>query len=140
MGKYDNIINMPHHVSKKHPQMSIEARAAQFAPFAALTGYDDEVKETARLTDKRIEKGEELKQILDNKLQILKENIKEKPKITVTYFIPDLKKNGGKYVTVTNNLIKVDEYLGQFILENGLAIIIKEIIDIEGEIFNNYYL
>lgn len=138
MGKYDNIINMPHHVSKKHPQMSIEARAAQFAPFAALTGYDDEVRETARITDKRIEKGEELKEILDNKLQILKQHIKEKPKIIVTYFVPDLKKNGGKYVTVTESLVKIDEYNEMFVFENEATISIREIMNIEGEIFNSY--
>ena len=84
---YDDIINLPHYVSKKHPQMSIEARSAQFAPFSALTGYDDAIKETARLTDKRIDIDDSLKSVLNNKLQYILENIKLNPEIIFTYFI-----------------------------------------------------
>jgi len=130
-GKYEDIINLPHHVSKKHSQMSLEARAAQFAPYAALTGYEEEIKETGRLTSKRKEIDEELKTILDTKLRILQQKITEKPKITVTYFIPDLKKNGGKYVTVTDIVNRINKYKQVIILENGTEIPIKEIIDIE---------
>ena len=95
--KYDDIINLPHHISKKHPQMTLEARAAQFAPFAALTGYDDEIRETARLTNRRIDLDEEAKSILDNKIKIILEQISQRPTVSLTYFIPDLKKDGGKF-------------------------------------------
>ena len=91
---YDDIINLPHPVSKKHPPMSLYARSAQFAPFAALTGYEDAVRETARETNERIEIDDELKLILDGKIQILFEKIKVKPEVTFTYFIPDLRKDG----------------------------------------------
>ena len=128
--KYDDIINLPHHESKKHPRMSLEARSAQFAPFAALTGYDEAIRETARQTDKRIEINEELKRILNEKLQLIKKIIHTKPKIIVTYFVPDSKKEGGKYITVTGNVIKIDEYKKKMILENNLEIPILEIIEI----------
>lgn len=128
--KYEDIINLPHHVSKKHPRMSLEARSAQFAPFAALNGYDELIKETARETNQRIEINEELKSILDEKLLLLKEQIHNKPNITITYFVPDSKKDGGKYVEVTGNIIKIDEYKQKIILENKIEISISEIIDI----------
>ena len=131
MGKYDDIINMKHHISKKHPQMSIYLRAAQFAPFAALTGYGDSVKETARLTNRRIELDDEIKFMLDIRLQEIKEKINEKPVITVTYFIPDQKKDGGRYVDVSGSIKKIDEYEQKIILDNKVEIPIKEIIGIE---------
>lgn len=138
--KYDDIINLPHHISNKHPQMTLEARAAQFAPFAALTGYDDAVKETARLTNERIELDEETKSILDNKIQIIKEHISTRPEISFTYFIPDLKKDGGKYVTVTGIVRKIDEYRQVIILEDKTEIPINEIINIFSNIkqFSKY--
>ena len=86
---YADIINLPHHVSKKHPQMSLEARSAQFAPFAALVGYDGLVKETARLTDEKIEINEEEKEILDNELQLIRRQILDKPAVTITYFVKE---------------------------------------------------
>lgn len=128
--KYDDIIDLPHYESKKHPRMSLEARSAQFAPFAALTGYDEAIRETARQTDKRIEINEELKKFLNEKLQLIKKEIDKKPKIIVTYFVPDSKKEGGKYITVTGNVIKIDEYKKKMILENNIEIPISEIIDI----------
>ncbi|MBR3888832.1 MAG: hypothetical protein IKJ32_07020 [Clostridia bacterium] len=134
---YEDIINLPHHTSKKHPRMSLEARSAQFAPFAALTGYDEVLIETARLTNERIEIDETIKVIIDSKLQIIKEHIKEMPLITFMYFVPDSKKDGGKYVTVTGNVKKIDEYRNVLILENKTEIPIKEIIDIKGAIVNN---
>ena len=133
---YEDIINLPHHTSKKHPRMSLEARSAQFAPFAALTGYDEVLIETARLTNERIEIDETIKVIIDSKLQIIKEHIKEMPLITFMYFVPDLKKDGGKYVTVTGNVKKIDEYRNVLVLENKIEIPINEIIDISGEIVN----
>ena len=128
--KYDDIINLPHHISTKHPQMSLEARAAQFAPFAALIGYDDEVKETARLTNKKIELDDEAKSIIDNKMQIILENISARPTISITYFIPDTKKDGGKYVTTTGILKRIDEYKQVIVLEDRTEIPINEIVDI----------
>lgn len=130
-GKYDDIINLPHHVSKKHPRMSLEARSAQFAPFAALTGYDEVITETARLTNQRIEINEELKEVLDEKLQIIKKNIHTKPNITVTYFVPDSKKDGGKYLTVTGKVVKIDDYKQKIVLEKNIEISISEIIEIK---------
>ena len=129
--KYDDIINLPHHISKKHPQMTLEARAAQFAPFAALTGYDDEVKETARLTNRRIELDDEAKSILDNKIQIILEQISQRPTVSITYFIPDTRKAGGEYVTITGIIKKVDGYNQVIVLENRTEIPINEIIDID---------
>jgi len=134
---YEDIINLPHHTSKKHPRMSLEARSAQFAPFAALTGYDEVLIETARLTNERIEIDETIKVIIDSKLQIIKEHIKEMPLITFMYFVPDSKKDGGKYVTITGNVKKIDEYRNVLILENKAEIPINEIIDISGDIVKN---
>ena len=129
--KYDDIINLPHHISKKYPQMSIENRAAQFAPFAALTGYDEEVKETARLTKERIDLNEEVKEKLDMKIQMIKEKFTQRPTITFTYFVKDSKKEGGKYVDVTGIVKKIDEYKGLIILEDKTQIPISEILDMK---------
>ena len=132
---YDDIINLPNHISLKHPRMSIEARSAQFAPFAALTGYNDAVKETERLTDKRIEIDDNLKLTLNNKLKYILENINKKPLIIITYFIPDNKKDGGKYIEKTGIIKKVD-IINQYIyLYDKTKIPIKEIINITGDIF-----
>lgn len=136
MGNYDDIINL-HRPISKHPQMSLYQRSAQFAPFAALTGYEGQVKETARLTDRRLELDEEMKLILDMKIQIINEMLPNKPEIEVIYFIPDSKKDGGRYESIVNNVKKVDNYNEQIIMQNGLKIDIKEIIDIKGEIFKN---
>lgn len=108
--KYENIINKPHHVSKVHPQISLYARSAQFAPFAALTGYEDAVKETARETQEELEIDDELKSILDAKLQMLIEIKESNPEISITYFVKDEKKSGGKYVTITGIIKKIDLY------------------------------
>ena len=102
MGNYDDIINLKRPISK-HPKMSLYQRSAQFAPFAALTGYEGQVKETARLTDRRIELDEEMKLILDLKIQVIKEMLSDNPEVEITYFIPDTRKDGGKYVTIINN-------------------------------------
>ena len=100
------MINLPHPVSKVHPQMPIAERAAQFSPFAALTGYGDAVKETARLTDAKIELDEDAKEILDEKLKQIREQIEEHPEIEITYFQPDERKKGGSYITITGISIK----------------------------------
>ena len=137
--KYDDIINLPHHVSKKHPQMSLEARSAQFAPFAALTGYGDALEEPQRETEDRIELDEEQKKILDRKIQMLREHINQKPSVVVTYFIPDLIKEGGTYITVSGNVLKIDGYKQSIILEDKTEIPIKEIIEIVSELFKDIY-
>ena len=93
--QYDDIINLPHHVSKTRPQMSMVDRAAQFSPFAALTGYDAAIKETGRLTDEKVNLSEEEKEALDRKQQILMEWLGDHPALTITFFVPDEKKSGG---------------------------------------------
>lgn len=132
---YDDIINLPHFESKKHPRMSLEARSAQFAPFAALTGYEDAVKETARLTDKKIEIDDGLKQILNNKLQYVLENNDINPEVTFTYFISDKRKSGGKYVEKEGNIKKIDNINGHVILKDKSKIKIDDIINITSDIF-----
>lgn len=101
---YEDIINLPHHVSSKRPQMPMLDRAAQFSPFAALTGYDDAIHETARLTNNKVDLSEEEKETLDRKQQILSEKLSNHPALTITYFVPDAKKSGGAYVTISGNL------------------------------------
>ena len=128
--KYDDIINLEHHVSKVHKQMSLENRSAQFAPFAALTEYGDIVKETERVTESRKEINSELKYIIARKLYLMQKQIKNNTKIKITYFNPDLKKDGGKYITITGNLRKIDKYNELVILENNKIIPIKDIIEI----------
>jgi len=137
-GKYDDIINMPHHVSRKHPQMPMEERAAQFAPFAALVGYEDAVEETARLTDKRIELDEEAKNILDMKFQMLNEQLKVQihPQVTILYFVPDLKKDGGKYIKISGTIKRIDEFKQLIVLDDKAEIPIGEIINITGDSVN----
>ena len=129
-GKYDDIINMSHYISKKHPRMSLENRSAQFAPFTALTGYEDEVEETARLTDKKIELTDERKDIINLKLKTIQEKIYTNPKVTITYFIPDNKKEGGSYKTVTSNVLKIDTYRKLIVLKDNTKIFISNIINI----------
>ena len=129
--KYENIINKPHHVSKVHPQISLYARSAQFAPFAALTGYEDAVKETARETQEELEIDDELKSILDAKLQMLIEIKESNPEISITYFVKDENKSGGKYVTITGIIKKIDLYEQIITLADNTVIPIKNVIDLE---------
>lgn len=130
---YEDILELSHPVSKTHPQMTRRDRAAQFAPFAALTGYEEAVKEAARLTEEKMILDEDSKEKLDWKLRRLQEKVKEKPTITVTYFLKDEKKKGGKYVTVTGVLKKIDSYTHQFVLENGEEIPLEDIVSLEFE-------
>ena len=133
--KYDSIIKLEHHRAKKHPPMSLYARSAQFAPFAALTGYEEAVVETAREVGERIEIDEELKAILDGKIQMLLEQIKKKPEVVFTYFVSDLTKDGGAYINITGIIKKIDIYTQTIILEDKTEIPISDIIDISGEVF-----
>ena len=136
---YEDILNLPHHVSKTRPQMSMLDRAAQFSPFAALTGYDDAIKETGRLTDEKIEMDEDRKAALDMKQAYLIEMIDEQPEISITYFLPDAKKSGGAYVTVTGNLKRFDEYERLLILTDGKKIPMDDISDIESDLFRGMF-
>ena len=130
MGEYDDIINLPHHVSRKHPQMSIHDRAAQFAPFVALTGHGEAIAETARLTDRKIELDDYERLKLDEKLLILQEHIMEMPEISVTYFCPDEKKEGGRYVTLTKALRKINVVERTLLMEDGMQIRIEDILEV----------
>lgn len=131
MNDYDDIINLPHHQSKNHPHMSMHDRAAQFAPFAALTGYDDAVKEARRLTDSKPELDENQLEELDQKLADLMIRIEEHPEVVITYFEPDDKKEGGAYVTCVSKLKKIDSYKHQLIFEDGREIEVCNIVEIE---------
>ena len=133
---YDDIINLPHHVSSTRPQMSRENRAAQFSPFAALTGHDAAVKETARLTEQKIELGDGAIEVLDAKLNILADMIDSKPEVAITHFIPDAKKDGGTYVTTSGAVKKIDDYERAVMLVSGEIIGIENILDMDAEIFS----
>ena len=135
--KYDAIINLPHPTSKKHPRMSMLNRAAQFSPFAALTGYDAAVKETARLTDQRVELDEYQKAALDERLQIIQEHLQERPEVSLTYFKPDERKEGGAYLTITNIVKKIDTYERLVVMMDGSKIPIDEIMELNSELFKS---
>ena len=128
---YDDIINLPHHVSATHPQMSRLDRAAQFAPFAALTGYGAAIKETARLTDERAELGEYELMELNAGIQMLMERIDEHPQVEITYFKPDERKDGGAYLTVKSRAKRLNEYERFLLLEDGTEIPFNDIYKIE---------
>lgn len=136
-GKYNDIIDLPHHVSTKRPRMSMQDRAAQFSPFAALTGYDAAVKEAARLTDSRTELSDEELSILNIKFQILLDHLREKPNVSFTYFKPDAKKSGGKYVTLRGIVKKADTFKRLVVMQDDTGIPMDDILDIEGEIFES---
>lgn len=133
MSRYDNIINLPHYELKNHPRMSIESRSAQFAPFSALTGYSDEVVETARLTNKKVIISEDMKTIIDMKLQTIEEHIKEKPEISILYFEKDKRKSGGEYIEYTGNIKRIDRVEQKMIFIDNKKIDLKEIYDISAE-------
>lgn len=132
---YEDIINLPHYEPKYHKRMSIAKRAAQFAPFSALTGYDEEIKLSSKLVDKKIELTEEEKLFLNDKIQILIENIKDKPEITITYFIKDDKKIGGEYINKTSNINKIDISKNIILLRDKTIISIDDIINITSDLF-----
>lgn len=133
--KYDEIMGLPHHVSKTRSQMPMSDRAAQFAPFAALAGYDDAVKETGRLTDDKIELEENSLNELNAKIQFLRKNLTDAPEITFTYFKPDERKVGGAYLTTTGTVKKLDDYERLIVLQDGTKLPMDDIWDINGVIF-----
>ena len=128
---YFDIINLPHHVSRNHPQMPMEARAAQFAPFAALTGYDAVIHETARLTDKQVELEEYDNDRLNRIFSELMDSLEKHPMVTVSYFKPDEHKAGGAYMTVSGKLKKIDTYEQIMKMEDGKVIPIGSIMDLQ---------
>ena len=137
--RYDDIINLPRHVSLSRPQMAVSDRAAQFSPFAALAGHEAAIRETARLTDERAELDENAKAVLDEKLRMIQEMLPAHPEITVTYFQPDAKKSGGAYVSVTGRVKKLDLYRQCLLMEDGLRIPLGELYDMDGRIFNGTF-
>ena len=134
--KYNEIMGLPHHVSKTRPQMPMSDRAAQFAPFAALTGYDAAIKETGRLTDERIELDVEALSALDMKYQLLMEALDEAPEVTITYFQPDERKAGGKYVSAVGAVKKIDDFERRITMQDGAKIPMDDVLSIDGELFS----
>lgn len=134
--KYNEIMGLPHHVSKTRPQMPMSDRAAQFAPFAALTGYDAAIKETGRLTDERIELDVEALSALDMKYQLLMKARDEAPEVTITYFQPDERKAGGKYVSAVGAVKKIDDFERRITMQDGAKIPMDDVLSIEGELFS----
>lgn len=134
-GPYDDIIELPHPISAKHPRMSISDRAAIFSPFAALTGHAAAIQETARLTGQKMELDEDTKVELDRRQAILLEHIGEQPEVTITWFCPDEKKSGGAYVVTVGRLKRVDDTAGTLRLADGMTIALDEIVDLQSDLF-----
>jgi hypothetical protein len=132
---YDDIIHLPHHQSATHPHMSAYDRAAQFSPFAALTGYEAAVAETARQTDRKVDLDEWDKAALNERLTIIQETLNERPEVSITFFVADEKKSGGAYVTVTGCVKKIDAYEHVVVMLDGTKIPIDDIFEINGSLF-----
>lgn len=138
MNNYADIINLKRPQSN-HNHLSIESRASQFSPFAALTGYDNEVKETARITDKRIDIDDGLREMLNAKLNYLNDHIKENPNISITYFVKDHKKEGGKYLTKQGIIKRIDTVNEIIKFNDNASIPMNDIINITSDIFDTLY-
>lgn len=134
--KYDEIMSLPHHVSKTRPQMPMADRAAQFSPFAALAGYDSAIRETGRLTDEKIELDEESLTALNVRYQMLMDVLAEGPEVRITYFKPDEKKAGGAYVTTVGEVRKIDDFEQAIIMQGGTRIPMEDVLSLEGELFS----
>ncbi len=134
-GPYDDIINLPHPTSQRHPRMPVRARAAIFSPFAALSGHGAAIAETARLTERRMELDEDSRAELDRKQAVLLEHMDEQPEITVTWFQPDEKKDGGAYLTATGRLKKLRELERLLVLADGTEIPLEDVVALESGIF-----
>ena len=134
-GKYDDIIHLPHPTSKKYPRMSVRDRAAIFSPFSALSGHGAAIAETARLTDQRMELNEDAKVELDRQQAVLLEHIGEQPEVTVTWFRPDDRKEGGIYVTTVGRAKKIDEFKRILSMVSGQKIVLDDIVQIESQLF-----
>ena len=136
MNPYEDILHLPHHVSKTRPQMPMSDRAAQFSPFAALTGYDEAIDETARLTDSRLVMSDEALSVLDAKFRLLMEKMDEEPEVKIIYFKPDEKKAGGAYLSLRGVVKSVDEVGRMIVLRDGTRLSMDDILDMEGRIFS----
>jgi len=139
MGKYDNIIHLPHKQSSKRAHMSSLDRAAQFAPFAALTGYGSKIAETARCTDRRIELSEEELSELNARITLLRENLDDRPEICITFFVSDDKKDGGAYMETNGIVKKIDDYKRLIEMESGDIIPMDDIYSIENMGSNHFF-
>lgn len=128
--KYKDMLRLPHPVSAIHPKMSLQDRAAQFSPFAALTGYEDALKETARLTDHFVELDEDRKQEIDRQIGYLQQHMREELTIKITYFVPDTRKNGGAYNTLEGYVQKIDENSKSLRIQ-GTEILVDKIYQID---------
>ena len=135
MQDYEDIIYLPHHVSETHPRMSRLNRAAQFSPFAALTGYGAAIQEAGRLTDRKIQLDEDSQAVLDRKLAILREQLSKHPEVAVTYFQPDGKKDGGAYASFSGQVKKIQDYEQLLVFTDGTQIPFSDILDLDGEMF-----
>lgn len=135
-GNYDDIINLPHPTSKTHPRMSRLDRAAQFSPFAALTGYEGAVKETARLTDQRVELSDDELAALDERIRLVLEWEGDPLTVSITWFKPDPRKAGGSYVTTQGRIRKVEELNRTLVLADGSKIPMDDIVALNSETFN----
>lgn len=133
---YADIIGLPHHVSETRARMSMVDRAAQFSPFAALTGFEEAVEETARQTTQRIELEADAQAELDRKLSLLGEHLAQRPMVTVTYFEADPWKAGGTYRTVSGRAARMDSHEQWLQLEDGCRIFFGDIVALEGDVFH----
>ena len=138
-GPYDDIIELPHPTSTKHSRMPISDRASIFSPFAALTGHGDAIQETARLTETRIELDEDTKAVLDLKQQILADKIDEWPEVSVVWFRPDEKKDGGQYITTTGYLKKIDNIERVLRLADGTTIPLHNVLELRSDCFHGIF-
>ena len=136
--EYGDIINLPHPESRKHKRMSMKDREAQFSPFAALTGHDAAIKETARLTDAFMDLDETMKAGLDEKMVLILEKLNEKPIVTITYFLKDERKNGGSYEVAEGWIRKVDFYERVIVMGDRSRILLDHVVDIDSDIFRVY--
>lgn len=132
---YEDIIGLPHHRSKRHAPMSRQNRAAQFMPFAALTGYDAAISEAGRLTEDFRELDEDMKEVLDARLQLLAERSADMPEVTIVYFVPDERKEGGAYREITGRFRKLDGQKRKLLLDRGEEIALEDILEIRSELF-----
>lgn len=128
--RYADLLHLPHHTSSRHPPMPRENRAAQFAPFAALTGHGDAVEETARLTQPRVTLDEGVIAELDARIGQLRAHISMRPAVEITYFVPDGKKAGGAYITVRGRVCKIREWKKQIVLEDGTIVPVEQVMEL----------
>lgn len=132
---YEDIVNLPPHISKRYPQPSMMDRAARFAPFAAITGYEEMVLEEARVTEERVDLDEGALSLLNEKLNMIQEFLDEEPEVTIMYFEPDKKKTGGAYVNIAGIVKRIDEYEHLVIMTDGKKIRIEDIFALESDLF-----